>query len=58
LTEDQRAQQAQATQQAEYLRETSALPDHPVITTPAPETPTEEWLRKEKAAKEHPDPVR
>ena len=80
LTNDQRAQQAQATQQAEYLRETSApatefpgavshyepdsgplppsFPVDPVITNPAPETPTEEWLRKEKAAKEHPDPVR
>jgi hypothetical protein len=31
----------------------SALPEHPTVTAP-PETAKEEWLRKEKEAKEHP----
>jgi hypothetical protein len=51
VTESERAQERQAEQG--NLVENPVLPEHPVLAGP-PETPSEEWLRKEREAKEHP----
>jgi hypothetical protein len=53
LTDDQRAQQEQATVQSQYIRNNPSLPENPVIENQPPETPEHEWLRKEKEAKQH-----